>query len=203
MIFGGIFWSLAYVLIIRQGFKDRTYGMPLAALCANISWEAIFAFLHPHSPPQLYINYAWFGLDTIIVFQFLSLGKKEFPNLSLGQFYLIFVFALVMSFCSILFVTYEFQDWQGAYSAFGQNLMMSVLFLWMFFSRNDLRGQSIYIAILKMLGTAVSSLAFYLYQPISGESYLMPFLYLSIFICDVAYSFLVYRRRTREVKVKL
>jgi hypothetical protein len=203
MIFGGIFWSLAYVLIIRQGFKDRTYGMPLAALCANISWEAIFAFLHPHSPPQLYINYAWFGLDAIIVFQFLSLGKKEFPNLSLGQFYLIFVFALVMSFCSILFFTYEFQDWQGAYSAFGQNLMMSVLFLWMFFSRNDLRGQSIYIAILKMLGTAVSSLAFYLYQPISGESYLMPFLYLSIFICDVAYSFLVYRRRTREVKVKL
>jgi hypothetical protein len=203
MIVGGIFWSLAYVLIIRQGFKDRTYGMPLAALCANISWEAIFAFLHPHSPPQLYINYAWFGLDTIIVFQFLSFGKNEFSNLSLGQFYLIFVFALVMSFCSILFVTYEFQDWQGAYSAFGQNLMMSVLFLWMFFSRNDLRGQSIYIAILKMLGTGVSSLAFYLYQPISGESYLMPFLYLSIFICDAAYSFLVYRRSTREAKEKL
>ena len=43
MIVGGIFWSLAYFLIIRQGFKDRTYGMPLAALCANISWEAIFA----------------------------------------------------------------------------------------------------------------------------------------------------------------
>jgi hypothetical protein len=202
MIIGGIFWSLAYLLIIRQGFKDRTYGMPLAALCANISWEAIFAFLHPHSPPQLYINYAWFGLDTVIVFQFLRYGKKEFPNLSLGQFYLIFVFALVMSFCSILFVTYEFQDWKGAYAAFGQNLMMSILFLWMFFSRNDLRGQSIYIAILKMLGTGVSSIAFYLYQPISQDSYLMPFLYLAIFISDAAYTFLVYRRSTTKAKVK-
>jgi FtsH-binding integral membrane protein len=202
MIIGGIFWSLAYLLIIRQGFKDRTYGMPLAALCANISWEAIFAFLHPHSPPQIYINYAWFGVDTVIVFQFLRYGNKEFPNLSLGQFYLIFIFALVMSFCSILFVTYEFQDWKGAYAAFGQNLMMSILFLWMFFSRNDLRGQSIYIAILKMLGTGISSIAFYLYQPISQDSYLMPFLYLAIFISDAAYTFLVYRRSTTKVKVK-
>jgi hypothetical protein len=202
MIVGGIFWSLAYLLIIRQGFQDRTYGMPLAALCANISWEAIFAFLHPHSPPQVYINYAWFGMDTVIVFQFLKYGKKEFPNFYLGQFYLIFVFALIMSFCTILFVTYEFQDWQGAYAAFGQNLMMSILFLWMFFSRNDLRGQSIYIAILKMLGTGVSSLAFYLYQPISQDSYLMPFLYLAIFISDAAYVFLVYRRSTPKAKVK-
>lgn len=202
MIVGGIFWSLAYLLIIRQGFKDRTYGMPLAALCANFSWEAIFAFLHPHSPPQLYINYAWFGLDAVIVFQFLRYGKKEFPSLSQGQFYLIFVFALVMSFCSIIFVTYEFQDWKGAYAAFGQNLMMSILFLWMFFSRNDLRGQSIYIAILKMLGTGVSSIAFYLYQPISQDSYLMPFLYLAIFISDAAYAFLVYRRSTTKAKVK-
>ena len=57
MIIGGIFWSLTYILIIRRGFIEKTYGMPLIALCANISWEAIFSFLHPHSPPQLYINY--------------------------------------------------------------------------------------------------------------------------------------------------
>ena len=33
----GLFWTLTYVLVIRQGFRDRTYGMPLVALCANIS----------------------------------------------------------------------------------------------------------------------------------------------------------------------
>lgn len=202
MIVGGIFWSIAYLLIIRQGFKDKTYGMPLAALCANISWEAIFAFVHPHSPPQLYINYAWFGLDFVIAFQFLKFGKSEFTFLSLGQFYVIFGFALVLSFCAILFITYEFQDWNGAYAAFGQNLMMSVLFLWMYFARNDLRGQSIYIALFKMLGTGVSSLAFYLYQPISRDSYLMPFLYVAIFICDLAYTLLVYRRGATKNIIK-
>src|SRR4029078_8279931 len=108
MIVGGIFWSLAYFLIIRQGFKDRTYGMPLAALCANISWEAIFAFLHPHWPPQLYIHYNSFSLYLVIVFQFLKFGKKEFLKFSKVQFYLIFTYPIVMSSSPIRFVTYEF-----------------------------------------------------------------------------------------------
>jgi hypothetical protein len=198
MIIGGISWSLTYILIIRQGFKDKTFGMPLAALCANISWEAIFAFMHPHSPPQLYINYAWFGLDAIIVFQILGFGRIEFPKFSSSQFYLVFSFALVMAFFAVLFITYEFEDWQGAYAAFGQNLMMSILFIGMFLSRNSLRGQSFYIALFKMLGTGVSSLAFYLYQPISQGSLLMPYLYISIFVCDLVYLALVYQRYRQE-----
>ncbi|MEW6603757.1 MAG: hypothetical protein AB1351_03590 [Thermoproteota archaeon] len=172
--------------------------MPIAALCANISWEAIFAFVHPHSPPQLYINYAWFGLDAIIVFQFLKFGRAEFPKFSASQFYLVFTFALIMAFCAVLFITYEFEDWKGAYAAFGQNLMMSILFIWMFLSRDSIRGQSFYIALFKMLGTGVSSLAFYLYQPISQGSLLMPYLYISIFICDLAYLILIYQRYRKE-----
>ncbi len=194
MIIGGIFWSVTYILIIRQGYKDKTYSMPLAALCANISWEAIFSFIHPHSSPQLYINYAWFILDVLIVFQFLKFGKSEFPNFSIKQFIASFVFALVLAFCSVLFITYEFNDWNGAYAAFGQNLMMSILFISMLVNRNSLRGQSIYIAVFKMLGTGVSSLAFYLYQPISQGSLLMPFLYISIFVCDIIYLILIYQK---------
>jgi hypothetical protein len=194
MIIGGIFWSITYILIIRQGYKDKTYSMPLAALCANISWEAIFSFIRPHSPPQLYINYAWFVLDVFIVFQFLKFGKLEFPNFSIKQLFASFVFALVLAFCSVLLITYEFDDWKGAYTAFGQNLMMSILFISMLLNRNSLRGQSIYIAIFKMLGTGISSLAFYLYQPISQGSLLMPFLYISIFVCDIIYLSLIYQK---------
>jgi hypothetical protein len=64
-VIGGIFWILTYVFIISKGFKDKTYGMLLIALCANISWEFIFSFIFPHMPPQLFINYLWFGLDII------------------------------------------------------------------------------------------------------------------------------------------
>ena len=48
MLGSGIFWTLTYVPIIWRGFLDQTYGMPLAALCANLSWEFIFSFVHPH-----------------------------------------------------------------------------------------------------------------------------------------------------------
>ncbi|VVB89154.1 Uncharacterised protein [uncultured archaeon] len=191
---GGIFWSLTYILIIWRGFKDKTYGMPLAALCANISWEATFSFIHPHSPPQLYINYIWFFLDVLIVLQFLKFGKPEFPDFSKRRFYAVFLLALATAFPLVLSITYEFNDWQGAYSAFGQNLMMSVLFVAMLLSRKDLRGQSIYIALFKMLGTGVSSMAFYLYQPISHGSFLLPFFFISIFIYDLIYLGIVYQK---------
>jgi hypothetical protein len=194
MIIGGLFWSLTYILIIRRGIIDRTYGMPLAALCANISWEAVFSFIHPHSPPQLYINYIWFLLDVFIVFQFLKFGKSEFPILSNKMFYTMFLLALVTGFGLVLSITYEFNDWKGTYAAFGQNLMMSVLFIVMLFNRGNLRGQSIYIALFKMFGTSISSLAFYLYQPIAQGSVLLPFSFVSIFIYDIIYVGMVYQK---------
>ncbi len=202
MIIGGLFWSLTYILIIRRGFKDKTYGMPLAALCANISWEGVFSFIFPHSPPQLYINYIWFLLDLLIVLQFLNYGKSEFTALSYKKFYAMFLLALATAFFLVLFITEEFNDMQGAYAAFGQNLMMSVLFIVMLFSRGDLRGQSIYIALFKMFGTGISSMAFYLYQPISQGSVLLPFLYVSIFIYDIIYVNLIYQKY-REYNIPL
>ncbi len=202
MIVGGIFWSLTYILIIRRGFIDRTYGIPLAALAANISWEAIFSFIYPHSPPQLYINYVWFFLDVIIVLQFLKYGKSEFPKFSDRQFHVTFLMALTTAFFMVLFITYQFNDFDGAYSAFGQNLMMSILFITMLLSRNSHRGQSIFIALFKMLGTGISSLAFYLYQPISQGSYLFAFLFVSIFIYDLIYFGIIYQKY-REYKIPL
>ncbi len=191
---GGLFWSLTYILIIRRGFKDKTYGMPLVALGANISWEAIFSFIHPHSGAQLYINYIWFFLDVLILLQFLKFGKSEFPALSNKQFYTGFMLVLATSFGLVLSITYEFNDWQGAYAAFGQNLLMSALFIIMLFRRDNLRGQSIYIAIFKMVGTAFISLAFYLYASISQDSILLPFLFISIFVYDLIYVGMVYQK---------
>lgn len=60
-----------------------------------------------------------------------------------------FMLTLVTSFCCIFFITYEFNDWNGAYTAFGQNLMMSILFIDMLLRGNTLLGQSIFIAYLK------------------------------------------------------
>ncbi len=167
MLFSGAFWILTYILVIKHGFKEITYGMPLVAICTNISWEFIFSFLHPHPSPQIYVNIVWFLLDIIILLQLLKFWQSEFTNLPKKLFYSVLLLTMVISFFLILFITYEFDDWDGAYAAFGANLTMSILFVTMLYRRNSLRGQSIYIAIFKMIGTAFGSLAFYLFAPIS------------------------------------
>ncbi|MGN6622759.1 MAG: hypothetical protein ACTHKK_01280 [Candidatus Nitrosocosmicus sp.] len=195
---GGIFWIIAYIFIISKGFKDKTYGMPLIALCANISWEFIFSFILPPKPPQLFINYLWFGFDTIIVAQFLKYGKNEFLQWSSSKLYSLFVFLIVSEFSIVLFGTITIGEFQGVYSAFGMNLVMSMLFIIMLFKRNSLRGQSIYIAVFKMLGTGLISTHFYLYEQISRSSFILPTLYISIFILDVLYIYLIIRQSKRN-----
>jgi hypothetical protein len=191
LLAGGIFWILTYVFIISKGFKDKTYGMPLIALCANISWEFIFSFIFPHTPPQLFINYLWFGLDILIVIQFLKYGKNEFSNLSSSKLYTLFTFLIVSEFGIILISSITIGEFKGVYSAFGQNLLMSILFIMMLFKRNSLRGQSIYIAIFKMLGTGLTSLHYYLYEPITQSSFILPSLFVSIFVFDIVYIYLI------------
>jgi len=194
MMIGGLFWSMTYILIIRRGFKDKTFGMPMAALCANISWEMIFAFFTPHDPPQLYVNYIWFSLDAVIVMQFLKYGRKEFTNISKWQFFSVFGLGVVIAIPMILAVNYQLEDNVGAYAAFGQNLMMSVLFVTMLINRKGVDGQSLYIALFKMVGTGLSSLAFYIYKPIAQDSILLQFLFIAIFVFDLIYIIGIYQK---------
>jgi hypothetical protein len=194
MMIGGLFWSMTYILIIRRGFKDKTFGMPMAALCANISWEMIFAFFTPHNPPQLYVNYIWFSLDAVIVMQFLKYGRKEFTNISKWQFFSVFGLGTTIAIPMILAVNYQLEDNVGAYAAFGQNLMMSVLFVTMLINRKGVDGQSLYIALFKMVGTGLSSLAFYIYKPIAQDSILLQFLFIAIFVFDLIYIIGIYQK---------
>jgi hypothetical protein len=202
LVGSGVLWTLTYLLIIRQGFLDRTYGMPLAALCANLSWEFIFAFVYPHDLPQRAVNVVWFSFDLVILGQLLLYGAREFGNLSRRLFYAGFALALGTAFGAVLATTLEFDDFDGVYSAFGQNLMMSILFVTMLYSRGSLRGQSISIAALKMGGTALASFAFYFFDFDYARSVLLPFLYVAILVFDGVYlaATVVYDRRERSAK---
>jgi hypothetical protein len=54
-----------------------------------------------------------------------------------------------------------------------------------------LRGQSIFIAVFKMLGTGLTSLHFYLYDPVSQNSFVLPSLFILILFFDLLYVILV------------
>jgi hypothetical protein len=189
----GLFWTITYLLIIRRGFIDKRYGMPMLALCANISWEFIFSFVLPHNPPQLYIDYVWLFFDVFIAWHYLRYGRRNFdPNISPRLFIPVFVFSLASAFAAVLCITYEFNDTHGVYAAFAQNLLMSALFIQMLWRRNNTDGQSVYIALCKLIGTAIPSVYFYLLFP---GSPLLIYLFLLIFVLDVVYLVLLYRKQ--------
>jgi hypothetical protein len=63
-------------------------------------------------------------------------------------------------------------------------------------ARGSLRGQSVLIALSKMLGTGLASVAFYLYSPLSEGSVLLPFLYVAILAFDLMYVFAMVRAQS-------
>jgi len=189
----GIGWILTYLVLIYKGFKDKSCGMPFAALCGNATWEFIYSFLFPLEYGQVYINYIWFGLDLIIFYQFIMYSKSELPHpLSKQLFVPTLMMTLSLSFGLHYTMKLQFSDLGTAVSAYGLNLMMSILFILMLLRRNHLKGQSIYIAVFKLFGTIGASFLCYSLFP---SSTLLMFLYLSTFFFDVVYLILLDQKR--------
>jgi hypothetical protein len=199
MMLGGLLWMATYVLVIRRGLLERTYGVPMAAICANLSWEFIFAFVYPQIPPYRYVNMAWLALDLVIFYQLLRYWRSELPHLSSLVFYFLLAAGLATAFSLVILISVEFGDtYHGGYAAYGQNLMMSILFIAMLIQRDSVRGQSMYIALAKLFGTAITSLTMYLFVhtapgPLAGSP-LMSFFYCAILAFDAIYAVMLYRK---------
>ncbi|MGN4125697.1 hypothetical protein ACMGD3_11905 [Lysinibacillus sphaericus] len=195
----GLFWIITYILIIKRGFQDKKYGMPMAAICANISWEFIFTFIYPQNDLQRMITFVWFLLDIVILLQYLKYGRKEFKKvMSATLFYVSFLITLGVSFLIILAMTQELNDIEGKYAAFSQNLLMSGLFISLLLWRGNLAGQSMSIAICKMIGTLFASVGVFLYF----STPLITIISVATFIYDWIYIVLLYRFYHKKINFK-
>jgi hypothetical protein len=186
LLASGLCWTATYLLIIQRGFADRTYGMPIVALAANLSWEFIFSVVRPDTGVQHIVDIVWLTLDLVIVYTAVRFGPREFAYLPRPVFYAGFAGTLVLAYLGVDTVCREFDHGNGGYAAFGQNLMMSGLFLAMLASRGGLRGQSLPIAAAKFAGTALASIYFWRYGD-HPHSAVLAYLYVANAVVDVAY----------------
>lgn len=157
-LLSGICWSVVYIELIRNGFKDKTYGMPLFALGLNFAWELIYSvndLTASTANIQGWVNLVWAALDAVIVYTYFKYGREYFPEK--GKKYFVPFSVLAFASCFIMQFAFYFHfenSIQAAqYSAFAQNAAMSVLFLTMLFSRGNTRGQSVLMAVAKWIGT--------------------------------------------------
>src|SRR4051812_11472356 len=187
-LLSGIFWTITYACVIRQGLVDRTYAMPFLALAMNITWEFLFTFIYPSvgGIMQESINAIWLAADVVILAVFLKYWRSDYPKrLPESYFWPMFAFAFAMVIPLMVATVSVFgRDDGSVYTAFIDNLIMSVLFLSMLLRRGDRRGQSMWIAWGKLLGTVTASVSQYLYDP---GNVLWLVIYVEILILDVLY----------------
>ncbi len=188
----GICWTLVYLELINRGFRDETCGMPYFALAFNIAWEFIYAFLiYQGFPLQRVVNVVWFALDLGILYTYFRYGREDFPKAYAGYFIPWSLLVLAVAFGTLYFAGRELPGTRGGtYSAFAQNLMMSILFIAMVVRRDNVQGQSMYIAIFKWLGTLAPTILIYL----ATGSRLVLVLGIAIFLYDVAYIIMLYEK---------
>lgn len=164
VLISGICWSFVYVDSIRLGFKQKTYAMPLFALGLNITWEGIYActdlFVRNDINIQAIANACWFCLDIVILVTYFRFASSECRSEAERRTFVPWtVLALVVCFILQILFIYEFGDVEGEkYSAFLQNIVMSVCYLYMLRSRGCSLGQSKLIAICKCIGTVTPTI---------------------------------------------
>jgi hypothetical protein len=175
-VFSGIAWSVVYVILICQGFKHKTYGMPLFALSLNFAWETINSFndlvLQLPGPLDLQVelagyainvqgvvNACWAVLDAVILVTYFKYGRERCSQQAQRYFVPWSILAFILGFALQFAFFFEFGPKDGpVYSAFAQNVVMSILFIVMLFSREDTKGQSLVLAVAKWLGTLAPTL---------------------------------------------
>jgi hypothetical protein len=146
-------WMAAYALMIVKGFRERTYGMPAPCLFLNITWEVTLGVVHP--PPDVRIQIfalGWALIDCVILYQYCRYGRRHFP-LDQRLFWPTVLFGLVAG-CAFNFV---FLDCLGdrflRYGALLSQLFMSYRYIEFLLARGNLLGQSLPIALCKLVGT--------------------------------------------------
>lgn len=169
-VISGVCWTIVYIEGIRVGFRDKSYAIPFYALALNFAWELLYTFFGFRIngiTVQNIFNAVWFTFDVGILFTYFKYGHKYFraglKDLSANKS--AFIAWSILGLLTALGVEYafikEFGVAKGAgYSAFPQNLLMSILFIGMLVRRGNREGQSLLIAINKWIGTLAPTILY-------------------------------------------
>jgi hypothetical protein len=158
-LINGVCWSFVYYEMILLGKREKTYCMPFLALGLNFTWEIIYTLEGIGDiQVQTFICIIRLILDTGIVYTYFKYGRERFPLRLQKKFIPVSIAVFIVCFSLQLAFYFQFDVHPAAqYSGFLQNAVMSLLFIYMFYTHSDIRGQSLPIAIVKCLGTLASA----------------------------------------------
>ena len=160
VIISGITWTIVYIELIRKGFKDKACGMPLFALTLNFAWEVIYALdglfiSKSFILAQTIANVVWAFFDIFILVTWFKYGKKYMSENAKKYFISYTILALIVGFVMQIafYVSCNTKEIASIYSAYAQNVAMSIMFVITLFRRGNTKGVSLIAAISKCIGT--------------------------------------------------
>lgn len=199
-LISGIGWCIVYEECIRLAVTQKTYAMPFWALAMNITWEGIYSFtdLKFDMGVQAIVNLLWFFLDIVILMTYFKYGKKEWDkDKESWTFYAWSILGIVAMFLVQMAFYVEFGTaghLSAQYSAFIQNLIMSLAFINMLHKRNSTEGQSLLLAVAKWIGTLAPTIT----MGIMATNYVVLACGLLCTVYDVMYIILLQKMKKSE-----
>ncbi|NTW54727.1 MAG: hypothetical protein HGB15_08220 [Chlorobaculum sp.] len=165
ILVGGLSWIILYAEAVRVGLRDKSYAIPFWAVGLNFSWAVIHTFLagKAEGPShQVVIIAIRLVLDFFVLYTWFRFGVKHFPsNPGVRWFVPWSLLVLVVTFVLHSAFIMQFGAYQGlAYTAFMQNLAMSLLFIAMLARRKSRKAQSMIIAVAKLTGSLSTTTLF-------------------------------------------
>jgi hypothetical protein len=197
-LIGVVFWIWAYITVVVNNHKNKTLGIPIAAVCLNFGWEiaTTFFFTDQINMGKLFVvGYtAWFGVDCLIVYQMFKYGENQIitPYLKKQLYWLLIVGLVGSTVAQTFFMIGGFDLPMAVVSAYIINLAMSIAYCGLVFVP-DYRGLSKTVAWTKALGTEIISVCFFLKYP---DKHFLTVMYLLVFFFDALYIYWLHKLST-------
>jgi hypothetical protein len=187
-----LFWTFTYVLVIVHGFQLKRPMIPTAAILLNVSWEVLAVFAWPsYNTYMKYGSIVWLAFDAVIVYQLFRFGGAHQRIVELKRhWHSVVIGGLLITLAGHQFFSIYNSDPFGLEDSFMINLVMSVLFVSMYFDDRDASIQARRIAWAKMTGTASASIGLTMIMVAAEPPRSPDFLYYlmgACFLFDVLY----------------
>ncbi len=212
-------WTACYAAIIVRCFKEKAYGVPILTGCLCISWEAIYTFNFAGmvSIPLNLGNAFWLIPDSLVLLQIFLYGKKMQTDPWIRKhFYTIVTATLAASAFGLYEFIRYYNDIFGVSSSWVIDVMISGMFIGLFFRRPDLKGIPYSATWFKLFGNVGGALFCYFWWPAQFQDgkltacwanrevvtihaptsfVFVNFLYLLVPVLDIILIYLVWKRR--------
>ncbi|KAI1418996.1 hypothetical protein F5Y12DRAFT_789434 [Xylaria sp. FL1777] len=212
IISGGALWTIAYVLYILQARTNKSYGMPLVALCMNIGWELAYGIFYPLSYLEAVTFLLWVFIDFGIVHATVKFGVDQWKHAplvgkNLAGFLGIGCVVSLVAHCE--FIRLFASPTEAAFwSGFACQNLLGVLSVCQIISRNNTSGHSRTIWLCRWVGSSLAIVVFlwrHYHYPASYPYVGSPaalFMFILMQLVDFTYIF-VYKRIGSQLEKKI